>query len=143
MGLYTRRFIFHFLNHTDENAVIADEIVDESESSTQNVNKTNTNDSIVDFDSNDDSIIPETQDVLSQDSIVSLDHTQSDIDAESGLVQSQSNSSVASISGHEVTQIKAVDEKKNSNQNRIEIDLRSQASTTLGKRYHFIYSLRI
>lgn len=130
--LYT---ILFFLKNADEDEdeddVVKDDLMDESESSIQNVNKTNTNESIVDIVLNDDSIIPETQDVLSQDSVASLSHSQSDIEPKSGLEQSQSNLSVVSISSHEVTQIKAADEKINLDENRRE--------TTFGKWNHNSY----
>lgn len=117
----------------DEDDVVEDEIMNESESSMQNVNEPNTNESIVEFSSNDDSIIPETQDCLSQDSNASLSHDESHIESESELEQTQSNSSVVSICSHEVTQLNAADEKSNLDENRREIDVNLQASTTLGK----------
>lgn len=107
----------------------------------QDINETNTtNNSIVDFASNDDSIIPETQDILSQDeSVASLHHSQSNIGSRfHGLEQSQSNLSVVSVSSDDDTQIQTSNATINLDENQPKIDVKLEASTATGKCDVFI-----
>lgn len=104
----------------------------------QNANTTNTNVSIVDSIANDDdSVIPETQDVLSQDSIVSLSqHESVSIERKFELDQSQLDSSVVSIlSSQETTQIKAANDHIDAD----EIQRESHKSTASGKWFNCLY----
>lgn len=113
-----------------------DGILDEFESSIQIVNTTNTDTSMIDSVPNDDedSIIPETQDVFSQDSIASLSQNQSDVERKSESEQLELDLSVASNSGHEATQIKAANDKTDMDASQPrEFDEKSQTSTASGK----------
>lgn len=121
------------MKNVEQDDIVQNEPIDECESSMENVNQTNTNMSIDDFATNDDSIIPETQDVLSQDSISSLDHNQSDVEEKSGLEQSHSNLSVVSISSHDVTLSKATIDHINLNESQSETGVKLEASITPGK----------
>lgn len=107
--------------------------MDKSETSLQDTNTTNM--SIDESASNDDSIIPETQDVLSQDSISADSYqNQSDVEQNSGLEHSQSVSSVANVSGHEnTTQIEAGDEMGNLDESRSKIGVQLEVTSTNGK----------
>lgn len=116
------------MKNTDEDAA-ADEnkIPDESQSSMQIVNTTNTNMSIVDdsvANDDDDSIIPETQDVLSQDSIISLSQNESGIERTSELEHTQVNLS-------EATQIKACNDTIDADESQSN-DEELQAATASG-----------
>lgn len=117
------------MKNTDEDDAIENAILDESESAMQADNTTNTNMSIVDSVANDDddSIIPETQDVLSQESIESLSQSQSDIERKSDLEQSELNLTGADIGGLETSQIKAANDTIDVDESQV------QATTASGK----------
>lgn len=137
-----------FFNITVEDDMVNDENMDISESSMQNINETNM--SIDRFASNDDFVIPETQDVMSQDSIASprptnttaVHRNQSDVGQISGLEQSQSNLSVVSISSYEDnSQIEVPNDMTKLDENRSEIGVKFEASTTSsGECYYLSFS---